>query len=735
MPIIFDQASRLFTIHTAHSTYQFMAGSYDFLQHLYYGRRIDGQNLEYLIQKKGWASFSGNPWDAGEDRAFSLDTLPLEYPAAGTGDYRISAAAAINADGGAILDLRYKGFEIRKGKYSLPALPCLYEAEPGEAETLAVILEDPVSHLEIQLLYGVFADKDIITRAAVFTNRSGGEIRLTRAMSAGVDFLYGDFDLVHFHGRHMMERQMERVPVMRGIQTVSSMRGASSHQHNPGVILCGKDTGEDHGDCYGFNLVYSGSFAARVEQDQTGLTRLVMGLDYDGFNFHLAGGESFAAPELVMCYSGEGFAALSHRYHRIYRHNLCRGTWKLAGRPVLINNWEATYFNFDGPKLIQIAADAAKLGLDMLVMDDGWFGGRDDDTRGLGDWFVNEKKLKMSLKALVDEVNRLGLQFGIWFEPEMINEDSSLYRAHPEWVLRNPGRNPVRGRNQLALDMSREDVREYLFERISAVLDSANIKYVKWDMNRSFSDWYSPLLPADRQGELPHRYVLGLYDLLEKLTQKYSHILFEGCSGGGGRFDPGMLYYHPQIWCSDNTDAIDRLKIQYGTSFFYPVSAVGSHVSVVPNHGTGRTAPLSTRCITAMAGTFGFEMDLTRMSNAEKEEAAIWTGEFKKHRTLIHDGLYYRLLCPFERQGAAGNAGITAWEFVSPDKTRALLCVAAAETRANPLNIHIQLKGLDENKTYRLKETSYTGAALMYGGFALNGLKGDYPAGLFYFEA
>ncbi|MDR0598950.1 MAG: alpha-galactosidase [Treponema sp.] len=734
MAIHVDRENRVFTIHTAHSTYQFMAGPYGFLLHLYYGKRIDHQSLEYLIQRKDWASFSSNPGDAGGDRTFSLDTLPLEYPTAGTGDCRISAAAALDEDGAAALDPRYKDFEIRRGKYALPGLPALYEAEPGEAETLAVVLEDPVSRLELELLYGVFAEKDIITRAVVFTNRSGKNLRLTRALSAGVDFLYGDFDLVHFHGRHMMERQIARVPAAPGIQTVSSARGTSSHQHNPGVILCEKDAGEDYGDCYGFNLVYSGSFAAQVEQDQTGQTRLVMGVDYGGFTFLLAGGERFTTPELVMCHSGGGFAALSHRYHRIYRHNLCRGDWKLARRPVLINNWEATYFRFDGPKLIQIAEAAAGLGLDLLVMDDGWFGARDDDNRGLGDWFPNEEKLGMSLGTLVEEVNKRGLKFGIWFEPEMVNEESGLYRAHPDWVLRLPGRDPVRGRGQLALDMSRQDTRDYLFERISAVLDSARVEYVKWDMNRSLSDWYSPLLPADRQGELPHRYVLGLYDLLERLTRKYPRVLFEGCSGGGGRFDPGMLFYHPQIWCSDNTDAIDRLKIQYGTSFFYPVSAVGSHVSVVPNHGTGRTTPLATRCIAAMAGTFGFEMDLTRMDDAERAEAARWTAEFKKYQPLIHGGAYYRLLSPFERRGAPGNAGVTAWEFVSPDKTQALLCAAAGEIRANPLNIHIRLKGLDENRLYRLGEALYTGAALMYGGFALPGFRGDYPARVFFFE-
>jgi alpha-galactosidase len=710
-----------------------MAGPWGFLLHLYYGRRIAAnQDMSYLIRRRD-RGFSGNPADAGADRGFSPDTLPLEYPTTGTGDYRTAAAGVINADGSFVLDPRFQRCEIKKGKYTLPGLPALYEDENGGAETLAVTLLDSVSKLEITLLYGVFAEKDIITRAAVFTNRGGGGIKLVKAMSASVDFLSGEFDLIHFHGRHAMERQVERIPAMHGIQRVSSRRGTSSHQHNPGIILCAKDAAEDHGACYGFNLVYSGSFSADIETDQIGQTRVNMGLDYDGFCWTLAEGESFATPELVMCYSDEGFAALSHRFHRIYRHNLCRGPYRLAPRPVLINNWEATYFDFTGAKLIEIARDAAKLGLDMLVMDDGWFGrpdrgsARDSDDSALGDWFVNENKLRMSLAALVGEINRLGVKFGLWFEPEMINEDSVLYREHPDWALRIPGRQPVRSRNQLVLDMSREDVRDYLYSRICAILDSANIEYVKWDMNRSIVDWHSPFLSAGRQGELPHRYMLGLYELLEKLTQKYPHVLFEGCSGGGGRFDPGMLYYHPQIWCSDNTDAINRLKIQYGTSFFYPASSTGSHVSAVPNHQTGRTAPLKTRCIAAMPGSFGFEMDLTAMSNSEKQTVQVYIREFKKYQNLIHDGLYFRLTNPFEKPFAA-------WQFVSPDKTKALLCAVLVDSQANPLNLIIRLKGLDEEKTYRLGEQSFTGAALMYGGFTLPDMAGDYPSEIFYFE-
>jgi alpha-galactosidase len=726
MSVFFDNDRRLFTIHTKNSSYQCMIGPHDFLLHLYYGKRVDDQNMDYLIFSRD-RGFSGNPYEAGKNRDFSLDTLPLEYSGAGNGDYRISAASVINTGGSMALDLRYKSHTITKGKYSLEGLPALYEEKEGEAETLALTLCDSVSCLEITLLYGIFAEKDIITRAALIANHGGG-IKLTKAMSMSIDFPYGDFDLIHFPGRHAMERQFERVPVMGGIFTVSSGRGASSHQHNPGIILCSKNTTEDFGVCYGFNLVYSGSFLAAVETDQIGQTRVNMGLDYEGFCFNLREGDSFVTPEVVMCFCDEGFAALSQRYHRIYRHNLCRGPYKLSPRPVLINNWEATCFDFDGPRLIKIAQDASKLGIDMLVMDDGWFGARDSDTKALGDWFVNENKLKMTLKDLAGEMNKLGMKFGLWFEPEMVSEDSRLYREHPGWALRIPDRKPVLSRGQLALDMSREDVRNYIFDSICAILDSAPIEYVKWDMNRSLTNWYSPLLSAARQAELPHRYMLGVYDLLEKLTQKYPFVLFEGCSGGGGRFDPGMLYYHPQIWCSDNTDAIGRLKIQYGTSFFYPLSAVGSHVSAVPNQQTGRTSPIATRCVTALSGTFGFELDVTKMTGEEKDATKFWTAEFKKYRPLIHGGLYYRLLSPFEAPG------LSAWQFVSDDKTAALLCLVVTDAAANPPNIRISLKGLDEKSRYYCGEKYYTGAALMYGGYVLPGPSGDYPAITAYFE-
>jgi len=603
MSVAFDSETKIFTIHCRNSTYQFMVGSYGFLLHLYYGSRIEGQSMAYLLHYAD-RGFCPNPNDAGDDRSFSLDALPLEYPATGIGDFSTAAADIVNADGSRVLDLRYQSHQIIEGKYEVEGMPSLYEETPGEAQTLSVTLLDSVSDIEVTLLYGIFAEKDVITRAAVFNNRGKNDAHIKKAQSVSMDFLFGDFDMIHFHGRHCFEREYKRLPVSHSLQTIGSGRGTSSHQQNPGFIITDKDTTEEHGRCWGFNLVYSGNFQANVECDQTNQTRVGLGLGDDGFNWTLRPGEKFYTPEAVLSFSNAGFSRLSHNFHRIVRHNVCRGEHKLYSRPILINNWEATYFDFTGAKLLEIAESAKGIGADMLVMDDGWFGDRSDDNRALGDWFVNEKKLGCTLRELADRVNQQGLKFGIWFEPEMISENSALYRENKDWALQIPSRNPNRSRNQLVLDLSRENIRCYLFERICEVLDSANIEYVKWDMNRSITDWYSPMLSAAQQSELPHRYILGLYDLMKKLAERYPKILFEGCSGGGGRFDMGILAYQPQIWCSDNTDAINRLKIQYGTSFFYPVSTVGSHVSAVPNHQTGRTCPLKTRAAVAYGGQF-----------------------------------------------------------------------------------------------------------------------------------
>lgn len=722
MGIMINEQEKLFTLTTKNSTYQMKVNSWGMLIHQYYGEKIEQEDMGYLNQT--WdVSFSGNPYEAGRDRTFSLDNQPQEYTSNGIGDYRISSIAVENADGTDGVDLRYVSYLISPGKYSLEGLPAMY-GEAQEVSTLEILMKDAVTDLEVTLYYSVWEEYDIITRAAKIKNGGSFAITLQKAASMCLDMPYGNWDMMHFHGRHAMERQMERVPLFHGIQSVGSTRGSSSHHHNPFIVLCDKDVTEEYGNCYGMSLVYSGNFEASIELDQLNQARVVMGINSQKFTWKLNPSNEFMTPEVVMVYSRDGLGSMSRKMHKACRNNLCRGKYKLERRPVLLNNWEATYFDFDEEKLLKIAEGASKLGVEMLVMDDGWFGKREDDNTGLGDWDVNTEKLKGGLKPLVDQVNSLGLKFGIWFEPEMVSEDSDLYRSHPDYAIQMPNRKPNRSRFQLLLDMSREDVREYVYEKLCNVLDSANIEYVKWDMNRSICDLYSAELPKERQGELPHRYVLGLYDLLEKLTAKYPNVLFEGCSGGGGRFDMGMLYYSPQYWCSDDTDAIERIKIQYGTSFAYPVSTVGSHVSASPNHQTGRSTPFETRGVTAMAGSFGYELDLNKLSEEEKAMVTEQIKKFKKYYDVIHFGEYYRLSNPFEQEDYA------AWQFVSPDASEAVVHGVLLHAKANTPRILVKLKGLDSKKKYRVNggDEIHSGSALMNGGILLPRLSGDYQA-------
>lgn len=707
--------NNLFTIETKNTAYQMEADSYGVLKHLWYGEKTDC-DMSYLICYRG-AGFSGNIYDAGHDRSYSLDLLPLEYSCDGIGDYRISATAVTHANGSSALDLRFVDYKITQGKYSIPALPAVY-ADESQAQTLEITLKDIASEVYVTLKYGVLEELDIITRSAVFRNGGKEAVTLTKAASLCLDFPQGDLELIHFHGRHNMERMYERAPLIHGIQEIASTRGASSHQHNPAIMLCSPDCTEASGECFGAALVYSGAFQTKIELDQMNKARLVMGLHPDLFRWKLSCGEEFYTPEVILSYSACGTARLSQNFHKVIREHVCRGEYKLAQRPVLINNWEATYFDFNEEKLYDIAQKARELGVDMLVMDDGWFGKREGDISGLGDWFVNESKLKGGLEKLTKRITALGMKFGIWFEPEMVSEDSDLYRAHPDWSIQIPNRAPNRSRFQLLLDMSREDVRQYLYERMSDILSSADISYVKWDMNRSICDWYSALLPAERQGEMPHRYMLGLYDLLERLTHDFPHVLFEGCSGGGGRYDAGMMYYCPQIWCSDDTDAYERTKIQYGSSFFYPISTVGSHVSAVPNHQTGRITSLDARKTVAMAGSFGYEMDLGLLSDEEKEIVKNQIIEYKKHRGLIHGGEYYRLSNPQVENFAA-------WSFVAKDGREALIQGLIFRSETNMFPYRLKLSGLCPDKKYTLDGTTYSGKALMSGGIILPQIWGD----------
>ena len=712
--------NHVFTLQTKSSTYQ-MKEEGGFLFHNYYGPVIGDVDMSYLVCPMD-RGFSGQPQEI-VDRRFSLDTRLLEYSAYGTGDYRDYCLHAVYEDGSHVTDLRFVSYEVKEGKYALEGLPAMYQGEE-KAETLEITLRDEYKNLEVVLYYGVFEDLDVITRACKIVNQSEEQVRLLRAYSMGLDFDNKDMDMLHFYGRHAMERKMERSPLQHGFQGVESRRGYSSHQQNPFVILCKQDANEEYGWCYGASFVYSGNFSIQAEVSQTDLTRLTVGIQDTQFEFHLDSGEFFTAPEVILSFSENGLGQLSRNYHKAIRHNLCRGKYKTERRPVLINNWEATYFDFTPEKLVAIAKDAKELGIEMLVMDDGWFGKRDSDYSGLGDWFVNEKKLKGGLKNLVEEVNKTGMKFGIWFEPEMISEDSDLYRAHPDWALTVPGRSFTRARHQLVLDFSREDVRTYIFDRMCEILESANIEYVKWDANRHLTDVWSAKLPADRQGEVFHRYILGLYDFLEKLTQRFPNLLIEGCSGGGGRFDAGMMYYHPQIWCSDDTDAIERLDIQYGTSFGYPISTVGSHVSVCPNHQTGRSVSMKTRGIVAMAGTFGYELDITRLSQEEKDMVKIQVEEFKKYYSLIQQGDYYRLT------DDGRKSPYVAWEFAAEDGTEALLNVVTLRIRAYAMPYTVRIKGLKPEAVYEVEGTGekYPGAALMNGGYLLPVIWDDYQS-------
>lgn len=720
MAIIVDEKTGLFQLITDNTEYQMKPDKYGVLKHIWYGEKT-GCDMEYL-QSYPDVGFSGNIYDAGDDRTYSLDTLPLEYACEGVGDYRITGISAVHQDGSCALDLRYKGYRISKGKYGIKGLPAVY-ADENEAETLEIILKDKYSDIEVTLRYGILPKLDIITRCVSVANNGAHPVILTKAASLCLDIPHGEWEWVHFHGRHTMERVSERSKLIHGIQESSSKRGTSSHHQNPSVLLCSPDCTETSGSCIGAILAYSGSFKTQIELDQQEQVRLVMGINPELFRWELKPSEVFDTPEVIMSYSANGMEKLSHNFHKVIREHVCRGKYKLSERPVLINNWEATYFDFNEEKILKIAEQAASLGVDMLVLDDGWFGKRDDDCSGLGDWFVNEEKLNGGLGKLAEKIKSLGMKFGLWFEPEMVSEDSDLYRSHPDWAIKIPSRNPVRSRYQLVLDMTNPEVRDYLFGAISDILNSADISYIKWDMNRSICDWYTPCLSAENQGEMPHRYVLGLYELLERLTTAFPDVLFEGCSGGGGRFDAGMLYYCPQIWCSDDTDAFERTKIQYGTSFFYPVSAVGSHVSAVTNHQTGRITSLESRAVTAMAGSFGYELDLNTLSHDEKQEVKEQIVRFKKDGPLIHNGLYYRL-------SDSLNDKYALWGFVSEDKKEVLVHGVIFRTEPNHTQYLAKLRGLLPDTNYRLAENGevYKGSALMNGGILLPKSWGDYAS-------
>ena len=702
MAIVYDASSKTFNLATSKNSYILKVLDSNHVAHVYWGKKIKAKNLDYVLRSKNWGSFLTNT-DNIDD--FMLEITPQEYPGYGSTDLRTPAVELQFSDGTSATDFRYESHNIYTGKKKLNNLPATYVEDENEAMTLELTLVDS------------------ITRSVKIINESNEDVKINRVLSANVDFRDSDYELIQLSGAWARERHIIRKEIRSGSQSIESRRGSSSHAQNPFMALVRKDTTEQHGEVYGFSLVYSGNFLANVEVDMYENARAQIGINPFDFTWLLKSKEEFTAPEAVLVYSNEGLTGMSHIYNCLYGKRLCRGKYRDKVRPILINNWEATYFDFNETKIKEIAKEATNLGMELFVLDDGWFGKRDDDNSSLGDWFVNEDKLKGGLNKLATEINEMGLQFGLWFEPEMVSPISELYKEHPDWCIHIPGRNRSEARRQLILDYSREDVCNYIIEKISEVLSSAPISYVKWDMNRNMSEIGSAKLPANRQREVAHRYILGLYKVLEEITTRFPDVLFESCSGGGGRFDPGMLYYMPQTWTSDNTDAIERLKIQFGTSMVYPNASIGCHVSAVPNHQVDRITPIETRGVVAMSGNFGYELDITKLPESEKEIIKEQVKLYKEIRETIQFGKCYRLSSPFENNDVA-------WMFISKDCEEIIVSFVRTLAKPNPKFVSLKLVGLDESSDYEIlgENMIVGGDELMNIGLNVPELKGDYQA-------
>lgn len=735
MNITYNEKNRLFKLDTPGTSYCIgVVDEENFLGHVYYGRRLLDDQLTYLLRTEE-APFV--PTENNRDRCSFLDSFPMEYTGSGLGDYREGTLAVRTTGGHTGVSLSYVSYRIYDGKEVLPGLPATFGSKET-CKTLEIICEDPVLKLLVILSYSIFADTDAIARSVRIVNGGSEEIFLTRALSACIDMDNEDYEMMTLNGSWGRERMIQICPVRKGKQSVGSVRGESSHQEHPFIAWKSPTTTEETGDIYAMNFVYSGNFLAQIEENQFGSIRAMMGIHPDNFCWKLMPGETFQAPEVICLYSSQGIGGMTRNFHDLYRNHLIRGIYKDKKRPILINNWEATYFDFNTEKLLEIARQASGLGIEMLVMDDGWFGHREDDNTSLGDWQVNELKLRGGLKHLVEEVNKLGMKFGIWFEPEMISPDSDLYRQHPDWAIQIPGRAGSLSRNQYVLDLTRKEVRDYVYDMVAAVLHSANIEYVKWDMNRQLSDLGSYGLPADRQGELLHRQVLAVYEMQDRLTKEFPNLLLENCSGGGARFDPGMLYYSPQIWCSDNTDAVERLLIQAGTAMIYPLSTMGAHVSDCPNHMVGRTTPFETRGYVALAGTFGYELDVTKIPQEDRDSIPGQVSMYHKYNDLVRQGDYYRIA------HYAENHFFDCYEVVAKDKSEALVTYIQVLGRTNFHSRRIRIPGLAPDKTYvienaadwpELKQTEYGGDTLHYAGIQVPPLTGDFRGRLLHLIA
>jgi alpha-galactosidase len=735
MPISWNAQSQQFHLRNESISYVMRVLDNGWLGQLYFGPPLaDDASYAYL----GPAEFLGFSNRVGEP-------IALEYPTGGSGDFRVPALVGEQADGSTVLDLRYRSHSLIPGKPALAGLPSTYVEVGGEAETLEVVLADAMSGLEVELRYTIYRNRPLVVRGARIVNRGQAPVVLRTVMSASLDIPDADWTLITLNGEWSRERSIDRRGLRPGRQSVASNRGTSSSQHNPFFALARPSATEDRGEVIGVSLAYSGNFLAEAEVEPFGSTRVRVGINPEGFSWLLDPGLAFDTPEAILVYSANGLDEMSQAYHDLLRTRMARGAWRDKPRPIVLNNWEATYYQFDEARLLEIASAARDLGVELFVLDDGWFGRRDDDTTSLGDWQVDRRKLPGGLESLAGKVEAMGLRFGLWIEPEMVSRASKLHEAHADWVVGIPSRPRTESRNQYVLDMSRPEVVDYLFGVLSGILGSAPISYVKWDMNRTITEPFTPTLPAWRQGEFMHRHILGVYSLYDRLTRAFPGILFESCASGGARFDPGLLAFAPQAWTSDNTDAIDRLRIQYGTSLVYPLSSMGAHVSAVPNHQTGRVAPFSTRALVAFFGDFGYELDPTKLSKQERTQIKHQVAFYSRWRELLQFGRFHRLISPFE-----GDGNDTAWMVVAPDRRAAIVGFYRVLSRVNVGPRRLRLRDLDPAGRYKVSiwpssagqvqpNLQIGGDALMAGGIAVERMRestmGDFHARLYVLEA
>lgn len=698
MPIIYHEQTNTWHLNNGQISYIMTILPNGHLGHLYYGSAItDKENFGYLLEL---CSRPMTQYVFENDRKFSLEHVAQEFPVYGSTDYRDPAVDLLQSDGSRISDFQVESFVIEAGKPQLEGLPATYAEEETEASTLIITLKDAKTGIKARLLYTLYEERPVIARSVCLINEGSENVQIDRLMSLSLDLPDDDYEWMQLSGAWARERHIVERQLVQGLTSISSRRGNSSHEHNPFVILKRPHTTERDGECFGISFVYSGNFLMQAEVDAHHTLRLLAGIHPEGFSWQLAAGQSFQSPEALLVYSDHGLNKLSQSIHSLFQKRLARGQWRDQPRPILINNWEATYFDFDEDKLVSIASKAKECGVELFVLDDGWFGARSSDKAGLGDWSANRSRLANGIAGLAERIEGLGMKFGLWFEPEMVNMDSDLYRAHPDWILQVPGRPASHGRYQHVLDFSRKEVVDNIYDQMAAILSTSKVSYIKWDMNRSITECFSAAWPKEHQGEIFHRYILGVYDLYERLTSSFPHILFESCASGGGRFDPGILYYAPQGWASDCSDAVERLKIQYGTSICYPISSIGSHVSVAPNHQVYRNTPLHTRANTAYFGTFGYELDLNALPDDELEQVKAQIAFMKENRALLQFGTFYRLKSPFEKDGNE-----TIWMSVDQDQNKAIVGWYRVLNGVNQAYTRIRLEGLDPAKKYLNKTT------------------------------